>query len=128
MKAMIEHVAIPVKSYKKAVKFYSAALKPLGYKLKYEWPPSAAGFMEGGHTSFIVAVKKRPQATHIAFLAKSKKMVQDFYKAALRAGAADNGAPGFRPAYGPTYYATFVYDPDGHNVEVCYFGSRAPKS
>ena len=124
---MIEHVSIPVSDYRAAVKFYAAALKPLGYKLKYEWKPDAAGFMEGGHTSFVVAVRKRPQATHIAFRAKSKKAVQDFYKAALKAGATDNGAPGFRTDYGPNYYAAFVYDTDGNNAEACYFGACAPR-
>jgi predicted lactoylglutathione lyase len=123
---MIEHISVPVKNAKKAKKFYAAALKPLGYKLKYEWGPSAAGFMEGGHTSFIIMGRKRPQKTHVAFHAKSKKAVQGFYKAAMKAGAKDNGAPGFRTDYGPTYYAAFVYDPDGHNVEACYFGARAP--
>ncbi|HQT82999.1 MAG TPA: VOC family protein [Candidatus Paceibacterota bacterium] len=125
--AMIEHVSIPVSDYRRAVQFYTAALKPLGYKLKYEWAPDAAGFMEGGHASFIIAVQKRPQATHIAFRARSKKAVQDFYAAALKAGAKDNGAPGFRRDYGPNYYAAFVHDADGNNVEACYFGARASK-
>ncbi|MDO8624000.1 MAG: VOC family protein [bacterium] len=123
---MIEHVSVSVKSAAKAKKFYQKALRPLGYKLKYEWGPSAAGFIEGGHTSFIIYAKKRASPAHVAFRAKSMRAVQDFYKAALKAGAKDNGAPGFRPDYGPTYYAAFVYDPDGHNIEACYFGARAP--
>ena len=115
---MIEHAMIPISDYKKATKFYSAALKPLGYKLKYAWVPDAAGFMEGGHTSFIITVKKRPQATHIAFCGKSMKAVQAFYKAAIKAGAKDNGAPGFRPDYGPNYYAAIIHYSHPHNIYI----------
>ena len=124
---MIEHVSIPVKNAKKSKQFYTVALKPIGYRLKYEWSPKAMGFMEGGHTSFIIHEDTRMRPLHVAFLAKSIKAVQAFHRAALKAGAKDNGAPGFRRENGPNYYAAFVYDPDGHNIEVCYFGARAPK-
>ena len=58
---------------------------------------------------------------HIAFEAKNAKQVQNFHKAALKAGAKDNGKPGYRVDYWPGYYAAFVYDHDGHNVEVVWF-------
>lgn len=118
---MIEHVSIPVRDYEKAKAFYLAALKPLGYKLNMEFPPDAAGFMEGGHTSFWIARKdKDNDSAHLAFLAKSEREVQDFYKAALGAGGKDNGAPGLRD-YSPGYYAAFVFDPDGNNVEAVFY-------
>ena len=119
---MIEHVSVPVKNYAKAKKFYVAALKPLGYKLKRDFPQyKAAGFMEGGHTSLWIVQKKRVVPIHIAFLAKSKKAVHGFHAAALRGGAKDYGKPGPRKMYSPDYYASFVLDPDGNNIEACNF-------
>jgi len=126
---MIAHACITVREYKKAKKFYEKALAPLGYKMTMDVPKwKAAGYKEGGHTSFWMSEPKRFAPSHIAFLAKSKAAVQKFHAAALKAGAKDNGAPGFRPHYGPTYYAAFVHDADGNNVEACYFGERAPKT
>jgi catechol 2,3-dioxygenase-like lactoylglutathione lyase family enzyme len=117
---MIEHVSLPVRNYKKSKAFYTAALKPLGYKVRYELG-KACGYMEGGHTSIWIAEDKVGNKLHVAFRAKGKKAVHDFYDAALKAGAKDNGAPGPRPDYSPDYYAAFVLDPDGHNIEaVCY--------
>ena len=118
---------VPASNYQKSKKFYTALLKPLGYKQTME-SGQAAGFKEGGHTSFWIAKKKKVLPTHVAFGAKSKKALQEFYKAGLKAGGKDNGGPGFRLNYGPTYYAAFVYDPDGSNMEACYFGERAPEA
>jgi catechol 2,3-dioxygenase-like lactoylglutathione lyase family enzyme len=126
---MIEHVSVPVTDYKRSKAFYGKTLAPLGYELKYEWgKDEACGFMEGGHTSFAISKAKQVLPIHVAFLAKSKDEVQAFYDAALAAGGKDNGPPGFRTAYGPDYYAAFIYDPDGHNMEACYFGERAPEA
>jgi predicted lactoylglutathione lyase len=116
---MLEHIGVPVTDFKKAKKFYLAALKPLGYKLTQDYSPEAAGFKEGGHTSFWISKKKGKITTiHVAFLAKSKKQVDEFHKAALKAGGKDNGKPGERKGYG---YAAFVYDPDGNNIEAVVF-------
>jgi catechol 2,3-dioxygenase-like lactoylglutathione lyase family enzyme len=94
---MLEHVSVPVSQYERAKKFYTAALKPLGYRLWTEYPPEAAGFAEGGSASlWIAAKKKKVQPIHVAFRAKSKKAVQRFHEAALAHGAKDNGGPGFR--------------------------------
>jgi predicted lactoylglutathione lyase len=125
---MIEHVSVSVSNYNKSVKFYSSALKSLGYKLYRKYPPMAGGYLEGGSTSFwIVKQKGKVQPMHVALGSKSKKGVNDFHKQALKAGGKDNGKPGFRLAYGNTYYAAFVLDPDGNNIEACYFGAEAPK-
>jgi len=124
---MIEHVSVPVTDYKHSKEFYSTALAPLGYEFKHEWDPNGAGgVMEGGHTSFAISKEDEVLPIHVAFLAKSKEEVQAFYAAALAAGGKDNGPPGFRTEYGPDYYAAFIFDPDGHNMEACYFGETAP--
>jgi catechol 2,3-dioxygenase-like lactoylglutathione lyase family enzyme len=118
---MIEHVSLPVTDLDEAKEFYQVTLAPLGYKLNMDFSPEAAGFVEGGHTSFWIAHKETVVPTHIAFRAKDKDEVHAFYDAALKAGAIDNGAPGPRPDYGPDYYAAFIIDPDGNNIEaVCY--------
>lgn len=115
---MLEHVSVPVSDFEKSKAFYVAALKPLGYTLAQDYSPDAAGFFEGGHTSFWVSKKKRLGDVHVAFLAKSREEVKGFYAAALEAGGTDNGPPGHREGYG---YAAFVYDPDGHNIEAVLF-------
>lgn len=126
---MIAHAGILTKDYKKAKKFYADALKPLGYKLAMDFPKfKAAGFKQGGNTDFWISEQKRFAPVHLAFMAKTKKAVHAFHKAALAAGGEDNGAPGFRVHYSPDYYAAFVYDLDGNNMEACYFGEKAPKA
>jgi len=100
----------------------------LGYKLKMDAPQwKAAGFMEGGHTSFWIVEKKSMTPGHVALLGKSKQAVNKFYDAACKTGGKDNGGPGFRTDYGPNYYAAFIKDADGNNIEACYFGEKAPK-
>ena len=126
---MIEHVSVPVSDYRRARRFYVAALKPLGYRLWQEYAPNAAGFVEGGSASLWISARaKRVTPIHVAMRSKSKRAVNAFHKAALEAGGEDNGGPGFRPDYGDDYYAAFVLDPDGNNIEACYFGEKAPKA
>lgn len=125
---MIEHVSVPITDYKVSTKFYSAALKPLGYTLLRKYPPQAAGYCEGDSTSFWIFKKeKKVQPTHVALRGKNKKAVDDFYAKGLKAGGKDNGGPGFRLDYGDNYYAAFLLDPDGNNIEACYFGDKAQK-
>ena len=124
---MIEHVSVPISDYKKSKQFYLEALKPLDYVLGSDYPSDAAGFFEGGHTSFWIVRKKQPvQPIHVALRASSKDAVHQFHSAALKAGAKDNGLPGFRRQYGDDYYAAFVLDFDGNNIEACYFGEKVP--
>jgi len=115
---MLEHVSVPVKRYERSKAFYVAALKPLGYVLQRAYPPEAAGFMEGNHTSFWISRRKKIAKIHVAFLAKNRKEVQGFYAAAIAAGGKDNGRPESTPDHGPDYYSAYVFDPDGHNIEV----------
>lgn len=123
---MLEHVSIPVKDHAKAKRLYAAILTPLGYKAKYELEDST-GFMEGGHTSIWIMQKSEMSPIHVAVLGKSKKAVEEFHATALSEGASDNGAPGFRTDYGDNYYAAFIHDFDGNNIEACFFGEKAPK-
>ena len=118
---MIAHTSLPVSDYQKAKAFYTATLKPLGYTQNMEYG-EAAGFNDGKNTDFWIAMNPKGVVPgHVAFEAKNKDAVEAFYKAALAAGASDNGAPGYRKEYWPGYYAAFVLDADGHNVEVVWF-------
>jgi catechol 2,3-dioxygenase-like lactoylglutathione lyase family enzyme len=126
---MIEHVSLRCTDVAKSRKFYEAALAPLGYHVEYVFP-DAVGFMAEGHTSFWVTKGKVSSPPgHIAFRARTRKAVDDFYAAAMKAGGKDNGAPGLRE-YSPTYYAAFVFDRDGNNMEAVTFtraGKRKPR-
>ena len=122
---MIEHTSIPVSDAKKAKVFYEQALAPLGYEMSYDWG-EAYGFAEGGHTSFVIGEAEMVVPTHLAFRAESKEAVDNFDKGALAAGGKDNGAPGYRD-YSPGYYAAFIHDIDGNNIEaVWYDPAREP--
>ncbi len=128
---MIDHISIGVSSLKKAKEFYDAALKPLGYVCVYtvDIPGEgvvAHGYGEGEKPSFWIGKPEKLDkkankkgGTHVAFVAKSRKAIEAFHKAAIKAGAKDNGAPGLRPHYHPNYYGAFAYDPDGNKIEAC---------
>lgn len=118
---MIAHASLPVSNYEKSKEFYLKVLAPLGYSLKMEHGESG-GYNDGENTDFWIT-KNTEGVTkgHVAFETKNKERVDEFYKTALAAGAKDNGAPGYRKEYWPGYYAAFVYDPDGHNIEVVFF-------
>lgn len=126
---MIDHVGFPVSDYDRARAFYAAALAPLGYALVMEVSaaenPSgaaAAGFGREGKPDFWIGAEgglEKP--LHVAIVAADRSAVDAFHRAALAAGAKDNGPPGIRAQYHPNYYAAFVRDRDGHNIEaVCH--------
>ena len=116
---MIAHTTLPVSNYKKSKKFYLQALTPLGYSNNMEYG-EAAGFNDGKNTDFWITCVDTVVPTHIAFEAKDRQEVEAFHKAALAAGATDNGGPGYRD-YWPGYFAAFVYDRDGHNIEAVWY-------
>lgn len=119
---MIAHAAILVRDYDTAKEFYKKALAPLGYTMNMDHPEwKAGGYNDGKNTDFWINASGEFAKGHVAFEAKDKEQVQRFYDAALAAGATDNGAPGFRKEYWSGYYAAFVYDADGNNVEAVYF-------
>lgn len=114
---MIEHTSLHCADPAKSRRFYEKALTPLGYKLTQKYG-DAFGFKQGGRTDFWIGEGEVGTPTHLAFTAATHDAVEAFYRAALRAGGQDNGAPGVRKGYG---YAAFVHDLDGHNVEaVCF--------
>lgn len=119
---MLDHVSIPVTDLERSKAFYSQALKPLGYELAMSFD-AAAGFASAGVPDFWLTTGEPAAQSHIAFRADELSAVHAFHEAALAAGGTDNGAPGPRPQYTPTYYAAYAHDPDGHNIEaVCHEG------
>lgn len=126
---MLDHVGFAVADVARSRPFYQQALAPLGIGLIMSVTPeqtrsggTAHGFGTPGNPFFWVGDNERVgEGTHVAFRAGSRAEVDAFHAAALAAGGRDNGAPGLRPHYGPNYYAAFVFDPDGINVEaVCH--------
>jgi len=118
---MYDHIGLKVKDVAAGVRFYEAALAPLGCVLCSR-DDAGAGFGPKGEPALWlnrVAGPTGPGA-HVAFRAASRAAVDGFHAAGLKAGGRDNGAPGPRADYGPRYYAAFLIDPDGNNVEaVC---------
>jgi catechol 2,3-dioxygenase-like lactoylglutathione lyase family enzyme len=127
---MIDHMTILVSDYRRSIKFYLQALNPLGYAMTLElddvtYPhlPSAffAGLGANGKADLWLRPGKVVAPTHVAFRADSRAIVDAFYREALKAGGTSNGEPGLRPEYDANYYAAFVLDPDGYNIEaVCH--------
>jgi catechol 2,3-dioxygenase-like lactoylglutathione lyase family enzyme len=119
---MIDHTGVNVEDFEASREFYAAALAPLGYELLLEFHGIVAGFGEAGKPDFCISQgEANMPRVHVAFRAGTRREVEAFYEAALGAGGRDNGTPGPRPHYHPDYYAAFVLDPDGHNVDaVCH--------
>ena len=124
---MIDHVGFSVSDYASAKTFYEKALTPLGYKLVMEVTAQetgqpAAGFGRDGKPDLWIGGEgKLERPVHVAVVADDRPSVDAFYRAAMSAGGRDNGPPGLRPHYHPSYYAAFVLDPEGHNIEaVCH--------
>ncbi len=119
MSAKLGHVKLPVTDLEASRRFYGAALGAFGWELVFDGPRSL-GFGPSGKEPFAVEPTAAPaDGTHNAFHAPDEATVDAFHAAALAAGGRDNGPPGLRP-YGDHYYAAFVLDPDGHNIEAVY--------
>lgn len=123
---MFDHVSVIVSDFARSKAFYLAALAHAGHSRLVEQPSAlAAGFCHADGSDFWISQGSatRP-AIHIAFRVPSRAAVDAFHEAAIAAGGRDNGAPGLRPQYHPSYYGAFVLDPDGHNIEaVCHEAS-----
>jgi catechol 2,3-dioxygenase-like lactoylglutathione lyase family enzyme len=125
---VIDHVGLRVVDYPRALRFFEDALAPLGIAVVMKVTKEETGGYEGagfgrdGKPSFWISAGGRTApGVHIAFVADDRAAVNAFFEAALAAGAADNGVPGVRAHYHPHYYAAFVLDPEGHNIEaVCH--------
>ena len=120
---MFDHVKFGVSDYAASRAFFLKALEPLGVTRATEWPPKGVELSVpgGGASLCLYESEEKPAPLHLAFTARTRQQVSAFYRAALEAGATDNGAPGLRPQYHANYYAAFVIGPDGHNIEaVCH--------
>ncbi len=118
---MYDHLGLKVQNLAASIRFYQAALAPLGHVLGSNDETYAGLGPQGAPALWLYAHPGgRGQGAHIALRARSPAQVEAFHQAGLKAGGADNGGPGPRPDYSPTYYAAFLIDPDGNNVEaVC---------
>lgn len=124
---MIDHTGITVSNFARSRSFYLRALAPLGYVLRLEFE-TAAGFGvpgdggdPGGDFWISVGEPATPR-THVAFHASDELRVEAFHREALDAGGIDNGAPGERAHYHRGYFAAYVLDPDGYNIEAVWHG------
>jgi catechol 2,3-dioxygenase-like lactoylglutathione lyase family enzyme len=121
---VLDHVGINVSDYARSRYFYTHALAPLGYSLLMEPMPRIGGFGRDAKPDFWITDLREPTTTnvHVALAAPDRATVDAFHEAALVAGGTDNGQPGVRAIYHPSYYGAFVLDPDGNNIEaVCHW-------
>jgi catechol 2,3-dioxygenase-like lactoylglutathione lyase family enzyme len=121
---MLHHASLPVEDLERAAALYDAALATLGYRRVCTGRGFAGYGVQDGKDK--LALKETAASApagpgfHIALAAPSREAVDAFHEAALRHGASDNGLPGLRLHYGPTYYAAFIIDLDGHRIEAVY--------
>jgi catechol 2,3-dioxygenase-like lactoylglutathione lyase family enzyme len=122
MAPRLDHIGLDVSDYNASKAFYDKALAPLGMKLMREPIEGLGGYGDDFPFFWIGQRGRGPDSgTHVAFRAEDRATVGAFHEAALAAGGKDNGGPGVREIYHPHYYAAFVLDPDGNNIEaVCH--------
>lgn len=120
---MFDHLTVKVRDFKKALAFYRAALGPLGFEAQYlDEDGKSVGFGPKDEVGLWIQEGKPHTTIHVAFKAKSQKAVNGFHAGGIEAGGKDNGKPGPRPDYAKDYYAAFMLDPDGNNIEAVTFG------
>ncbi|RAP58570.1 VOC family protein [Oleiagrimonas sp. MCCC 1A03011] len=115
---MFDHVVFGTSDYAVSKAFFLKALEPIGIAIVSEGPLGIELSTDGKSSLCIRRTEERPAHLHLAFTAENRQQVEAFHRAALEAGAKDNGPPGLRPEYSGNYYAAFVIGPDGHNIEV----------
>jgi catechol 2,3-dioxygenase-like lactoylglutathione lyase family enzyme len=124
--SMFDHIGLKVRDLATSIRFYERALAPLGHRLESSGD-GYAGFGPPGAPALWLHAHDGPAGPgmHVAFQAATPEAVQRFHAQGLDAGGRDNGRPGPRPDYSPDYYAAFLFDPDGHNVEaVCFCAAQ----
>lgn len=123
---MIDHVILTVRDFKRSIAFYTKALKPLGatHFTDYQGQdghPDVKGFGDGERALFwLKEGNPDPEAVHVGFEAKDHAEVDAFQQAAVNAGGKSKEPPRARLEYYPGYYATWVLDPDGYDIEVVH--------
>ena len=121
---MIDHVILTVADFMRSIQFYERALRPLGITDFLDFPgenghPHLKGFGANGRYFFwLKEGEPRPDAVHVGFAAQSQAKVREFFDAAVAAGARIKTVPGPQLQYHADYFATWVLDPDGHDIEV----------
>ncbi|HEY7609176.1 MAG TPA: VOC family protein [Alphaproteobacteria bacterium] len=117
---MYDHIGLKVKDVAASARFYKAALAPLGHEVASEDEQGAGIGPKGAPALWLYRAKNGMGGVHVALTAPDRAAVDRFHAAGLKAGGRDNGKPGLRADYSPSYYAAFLIDPDGNNVEaVC---------
>jgi catechol 2,3-dioxygenase-like lactoylglutathione lyase family enzyme len=122
---VIDHLTIGVSDLDRSAEFYRRALATLGFRDFGPWQdgePEVAFGTDGADDFAISLAYPTGAPVHLAFAAERRQQVDAFHAEALRAGGTDNGAPGYRPHYSDGYYAAFVLDPDGNNIEAVHHG------
>ena len=119
---MIDHFEIKTVEFELCVNFYTAVLRPLNIERKWS-NDSAAGFgVEGDEkVRFLIEKSVTREPCHIAFSAQSQSAVDQFHSAGIENGFTSNGEPGIRVEYASNYYAAFLNDPDGNNIEAVVY-------
>jgi catechol 2,3-dioxygenase-like lactoylglutathione lyase family enzyme len=122
---MLGHLSFGVADLARAVRFYDAALAPLGYVRVWNSADQVGYGLPGGNDKLALKLQPGPVVPpgpgfHLALQAPDHAAVDRFHAEALHSGGSDAGAPGPRPHYGATYYAAFVHDPDGHKLEAVF--------
>lgn len=125
---IFNHVQIKVKDLKTSRRFYDVIMNVLGYSVVLDLKDMVVGYGTSVHDMFEIRQSDEKfclsQSVHLAFNASNIESVDAFYYAALEKGAKCNGKPGFRPEYEEGYYAAFVIDLDGHNIEAVYVDKK----
>ena len=118
---MLAHVAVSVTDWEAAKRFYEKVLGPLGYRVVYEEEGALAYYADARGLDFGIGRRDPVGGAHVAFECPDRETVDRFHANGLAAGGRDNGAPGIRAHYDESYYAAYVLDPDGNNIEaVCH--------
>lgn len=118
----LDHINLYVSDVAQSRKFYELVLPPAGLPVNREYGDVAVGFGDKNYAVLALVRQESPvQPTHVAFRVSTRDQVDELYETAINAGGIDNGSPGLRPDYHESYYAAFVKDRDGHNLEfVCH--------
>jgi catechol 2,3-dioxygenase-like lactoylglutathione lyase family enzyme len=121
---VIDHIGVGVRDFDESLEFYSRALAPLGFERVafIDTDNRSAAFGADGRDDFWIHEGRPVGRMHVAFDAEHREGVDAFHAAAMAAGGRDNGAPGLRPAYSDTYYAGYILDPNGNNIEAVFHG------
>lgn len=129
---MLHHASLGVRDLQRAARFYDAIMQALGFTRSWTRETAIGYGYPGGEDQ--VAIKLAGDLArapgprfHLALTAPDRSAVEAFHREALLNGGTDDGPPGYRPHYGPHYFAAFVIDPDGHPIEAVYIKDQTGK-